>query len=170
MVFKYFFPFWITGGVVFIIDRLTKYAVEQKIPYGSIISVIPGCFNIVHVRNPGIAFSIFAENTSPLTQSFIIGITLIAITVLHIVIARNKVRSYFLLITYGLILGGALGNFFDRVMYGKVTDFFDIYLGSYHWPAFNIADSAITVGACLIAWDLAKNKSEDPSPNMHEKP
>ncbi|SFM81640.1 signal peptidase II [Thermodesulforhabdus norvegica] len=143
--------FWITGLFVLMLDQLSKRLVRETLPVGSASPVIPGFFNLVHVENPGVAFSILADNPTLLTRLILILIALIAVVVLNTVVARsgdNPGRG--LLIPYGLILGGALGNLYDRITRGMVTDFLDFYIGDLHWPAFNLADGAITVGAIFL--------------------
>lgn len=145
-----FFLFWLVGVVVFLLDQVSKYLIRENLPVGSVKPVVKGFFNLVHVENPGIAFSVLANNSSPFTRIFIILVALTAVIVLNLMIVRSRNSHGLTLATYGLILGGALGNLYDRTLRGTVTDFLDFYINGYHWPAFNIADSAITLGAFLL--------------------
>lgn len=143
---------WTIGAVVFLTDQLTKQLIISRIPLHMKIEIIPGFFNIVHVRNTGVAFSLFANLPgAPLILS-VAGF--IAIAILTIIVVRLKQLSLPDSLSFGLILGGAIGNLIDRIRFGSVVDFLDFYIGNYHWPAFNVADSAITCGAILIAVKL----------------
>ena len=145
---KRFLPFWITGGVIFLADQLTKYLIVAVIPLHDKIEIIPGFFNLVHVRNTGAAFSLLAHLEK---ATLIFGIAaLCAVAVLHVIVVRLEYARLWDIIPLGLILGGAIGNFADRIRNGAVIDFLDFYIGNAHWPAFNVADSAITCGAVLL--------------------
>jgi len=145
---KRFLPFWITGGVIFLADQLTKHLVIKALPLHSRVEIIPGFFNLVHVRNTGVAFSLFAHLQE---ATLIFGmVALCAVAVLHFIVARLEYARLWDIIPLGLILGGAVGNFTDRIRMGAVIDFLDFYIGNAHWPAFNVADSAITCGAVLL--------------------
>src|SRR5260370_37080048 len=137
------------SAAVFALDRITKRIIEARVSVLDPHTVIPGFFDIVHARNRGAAFSMFADSTSAWRPFFLIGLSLAAL-ILVAGILRNAARldrstAYGL----SLILGGALGNVFDRIVSGAVTDFLDFYIGSLHWPAFNAPDSAIGIGTAL---------------------
>jgi signal peptidase II len=138
-----------TIGAIVVLDRFTKYLVERSIPLDSGIDVIPHCFRLVHFENPGSAFSFFAESTSPWRGPALIAISLAALVIISVLLWKNRETSL-KTIALALILGGAVGNLWDRLADGRVTDFLDFYLGAHHWPAFNVADSAIVVGALLL--------------------
>lgn len=135
-----------------LLDQATKLAVDRIIPlYGS-VTVIPGFFNLVHVRNKGMAFGMMNRPGQDLFFFLLVAATVIAIGVLagwyyH---ERDNRRFSFPL-GICLMIGGAAGNLVDRIRLREVLDFMDLYLGSYHWPAFNVADSAVSIGAVLVA-------------------
>jgi signal peptidase II len=139
------------AALVLLLDQLSKMAVISRIqPY---IESIPltSFFNLVHVHNTGAAFSLFA-NQPGWQRGFFIAVALIAAGIILYLLRKTEGRPLFSA-ALALILGGAIGNLFDRISYGHVIDFLDVYLGTWHWPAFNVADSAITVGAVLLIWD-----------------
>ncbi|HUF46550.1 MAG TPA: signal peptidase II [Vicinamibacterales bacterium] len=144
---------WIVIGLI-VLDQITKYAITMTIPlYGS-VTVIPDLLNLVHVRNPGVAFG-FLNNLDPAYQKLVTS--LLALTALvGIAYYARQVRPEEWLARLGLsvILGGALGNLFDRLRQGFVTDFMDVYWGTWHFWAFNVADASITIGAILVFADL----------------
>jgi signal peptidase II len=148
----------VLGGTIILLDQMTKYLVLQFLPLFSTIQVIPGFFNLVHVRNTGAAFSFLAGEPSAWRQGLFIGLTLLVVAML--LFAYGKVRSSdtWSRTAYVLIVAGALGNLTDRLRLGEVVDFLDFYVGAYHWPAFNVADSAITVGALMLVVSLLRGK------------
>jgi signal peptidase II len=136
---------------VFILDQISKWAVMKGFqPYES-IPVIEGLFNLTLVHNRGMAFGIMNRNQGGLGFYFLILATLGAIAVLLYWVRHLKENEWGITLGLGLILGGAVGNLVDRVRLGAVVDFLDFHLGSLHWPAFNLADSAITVGTIWVA-------------------
>lgn len=147
----------VAGGII-ALDQLTKLLILHFMPLYSAIEVIPGFFNLVHVRNTGGAFSIFAEANSFWRQSLFMGLTIFVVVI--ILFAYGKVRSEdrWTRTAYALISGGALGNLIDRLRFGEVIDFLDCFVGAYHWPAFNVADSAITAGALMLVISLLRGK------------
>ena len=143
----------VLAGLVVIGDRVSKAIVSSSMPNGASETVIGGFFNLVHVRNTGIAFSLFADS-APWFRDFLLpGISMLAIGVIVALLYRQDNLSRTSRIALVLVLAGAVGNLYDRLMYGYVTDFLDLYVGSYHWPAFNVADSAITIGAVMLLAD-----------------
>ena len=148
------------SAAVFALDRITKRIIEARVSVLDTHIVIPGFFDIVHARNRGAAFSMFADSNSPWRPFFLIGLSLAAL-VLVAGILRNASRlDRPTAIGLSLILGGALGNVFDRIVSGAVTDFLDFYIGDLHWPAFNIADSAIVIGSGLLLVSLLRPKQQ----------
>jgi signal peptidase II len=144
---------WLSLAVV-AADRATKAVIEIFTPEGYRRSVINNLIYIVHARNPGIAFGIFSDSRSKwLTLSLILG-SLAVMGVLSWMLIAGPAGARLSQAGLALILGGATGNLTDRLLHGAVTDFFEVLLGPYHWPAFNVADSAITIGAILVALDL----------------
>lgn len=150
-------------GAIVVLDRLTKYLIEKIIPLDSGTDVIRGCFRLVHLENPGSAFSFLAESTSPWRGPALIAISLVALVIISVLLWKDRETSR-KTIALALILGGALGNLWDRMADGRVTDFLDFYIGSHHWPAFNIADSAIVIGALLLLTKMLwPQREESPS-------
>jgi signal peptidase II len=140
------------SAVVFALDAFSKWLVKVKIPlYGS-VDVIRGLFRITHLENTGAAFSLFADSSGPWASRLLILFSLTALVVILLLLWRNGSVMNVTTLSLALFLGGTLGNLCDRLARGRVTDFLDVYLGTHHWPPFNIADSAIVVGALLLAW------------------
>jgi len=143
------------SALVVILDRITKHIVAQQLPNGQAHTVIPGIFRISDVHNTGAAFSLFAENTSPETvRNILIAFSAVAVIILFGMLWR--VGRYFTVtsVALALILGGAFGNLYDRVRYHYVIDFLEVHIIHYHWPDFNLADSCIVVGACLLLIEI----------------
>ncbi len=124
--------------------------------------VVAGFFNVTYVRNPGAAFG-FLAGAAPLFRSvFFLAVTIAAIVLIIHYIRGSEEKEPVLIISLALILGGAVGNLIDRVRLGEVIDFLDVSVSSYHWPAFNVADSAISVGAVMILFTMFRRR-KDPS-------
>jgi signal peptidase II len=144
---------WITLSAI-ALDRATKYAVEVRTPLGYHRVLIDRFFTFVHASNPGLAFGIFADSASPrITAMLSIG-ALIICSLLVWVLVSGRAGGRAGQTGIALILGGAAGNLLDRLMYSRVTDFLDFQFGNYHWPAFNVADSAIMIGAVILGVEL----------------
>lgn len=143
---------WLTALAVVVADRLTKMAVLDRLEHGNWHHVFPG-LTISHVRNPGIAFSLFADG-GPLTRVILHLVILTAVVVIAWMVVRHGRHQIMSGIAFGLVLGGAVGNLIDRVLYGWVLDFIHVWIRvgdrTWSWPDFNIADSAITIGAILL--------------------
>lgn len=145
---------------VLILDRFTKFLVIRYITLEDTISIIPGLFRLTHLENPGAAFSLFAESSSPFKTALLVTISVGALIIVAVLLWIRRRDFNTTTIALSLILGGALGNLWDRLMEGKVTDFLDFYIGTHHWPPFNVADSAIVVGALMLLWrTMGKEKS-----------
>jgi signal peptidase II len=144
---------WFTVAA-FAVDRATKYVVERftSLSYGHV--VIPDFFSIVHAQNPGLAFGVFADSPSARMTALLSISTLVVCVLLAWLLFSDRAGGRTSRAGVALILGGALGNLFDRVVYSTVTDFLYFKIGRYSWPAFNVADSAITIGAVLVAVEL----------------
>lgn len=136
-----------------VLDRLTKAAVEANTLEGWRRELVPGFMYLVHSRNPGIAFSLFADSASPWVRYLLIAGSSLVIVILAWYLVGAHGVSGRAAAGLALLLGGATGNLTDRILHGGVTDFFELWFGSYRYPAFNVADSAITVGALLILLD-----------------
>jgi signal peptidase II len=133
------------------LDQITKLLVMAKLaPYQDVIS-LTSFFNLVHVHNTGAAFSLFADQPG-WQRGFFMVVGLVASALMIYLMRQTRGRALFSL-SLALILGGALGNVIDRALYGHVIDFLDFHLAGWHWPAFNVADSGITVGAVLLVLD-----------------
>ena len=153
-------PFYGIASAITILDQLSKFIVQQKLDLGQTIPVIPSFFNLTHVLNPGAAFGFLSGASAAFRGPFFITISVLA--VLFILYYRSRHRGMGLLpsVALALILGGALGNLIDRVRLGMVVDFLDFYYRSYHWPAFNLADSAITVGVALMVFEIVMDRGK----------
>jgi signal peptidase II len=142
------------AAAIIILDQLTKALIAKKLfMYGTHI-VIDGFFNLVYVMNPGAAFGFLAEMPEFFRYTFFIGITVLAMVLIIYFIIKSEKEPLSIIFALSFIFGGATGNLIDRVRFGAVVDFLDFYIGSWHWPAFNVADSAITVGAILMLWQI----------------
>jgi signal peptidase II len=148
------------AGAVFAVDRLTKWIIETRVSAFDNHVVIPGFFEIVHSQNSGAAFGLFAESTSEWRTVLLVGFSVVALLALIVMLWRTARLDRKTAIALALILGGAMGNVFDRVRWGTVTDFLLFYIGSYPWPAFNAADSAIVIGSGLLLLDFVKLKRQ----------
>lgn len=143
-------PWLLVALVVVALDQITKHWMQQALAFGRVTEVLP-FLNLVLVYNPGAAFSFLSDQ--PGWQKYIfIAIAVIASGWVIYLLARYSHKRLFSL-ALALILGGALGNLIDRVLFGAVIDFIDVHAAGYHWPAFNVADSAITCGAALLIFD-----------------
>jgi len=145
------FIFFLIAITVIILDQASKLVIARSIHYYESISVINGFFNLVNVTNRGMAFGLMNRPNAGMSMYFLIAVTIIAIIMIIVWFTTLKQSDRKLLFGLSLILGGAAGNLIDRIRLKGVIDFIDIHIGSYHWPAFNVADSAITVGAIWIA-------------------
>ena len=147
---------WLLGisALVIFADRLTKTWVALHIHYGDHILVIPRVLFISHWTNEGAAFSLFANSASPhMVRWGLIAFTLLIALVVLYVLVRFGDRMTMATIALALIFAGALGNVHDRIVYGSVVDFIEVHIFSYHWPDFNLADSSIVIGACMLLLD-----------------
>jgi signal peptidase II len=144
---------WITLAA-FALDRATKYAVESTTRLGYRRTYIAHFFSIVHTANPGIAFGLFADSPSRWVNIALSLATFVVCILLAWLLLAGHAGAAVGRTGVALILGGALGNLFDRVIYSRVTDFIFVQLRGYDWPAFNFADTAITIGAILIGFEL----------------
>jgi signal peptidase II len=133
------------------LDQISKIVLAYNIPKYASVPVIKGFFNLVHVRNRGMAFGLMNRPGHGFKFYFLIAATLGAIVLLLFWFRKMKDEDHNITIGISLILGGAVGNLIDRIRLGEVIDFLDFYVGSYHWPAFNVADAAITIGIFWLA-------------------
>ncbi|HET9742405.1 MAG TPA: signal peptidase II [Terriglobales bacterium] len=162
----------IIAGAVLALDRLTKWIIEQTIPLHDSINIIPHFFKITHVTNGGAAFGLFSDSPSQYRIAFLVFFSVIALLVVSALLWRHTAGLNSTSIALSLILGGALGNLWDRVLTGHVVDFLEFYIGTYIWPDFNIADSAIVIGAAILMVEILfapkpQKATEDPAILAH---
>jgi signal peptidase II len=149
------------SAAVFALDAFTKWLVKEKLPLEGNIDLIPGLFRLTHLENPGAAFSLFADSPGPWPGRLLVLFSLIALVVISVLLWRHGTVINVTTISLALFLGGTLGNLCDRLLRGRVTDFLDFYVGPHHWPPFNVADSAIVVGALLLAGKVFFGSQKD---------
>lgn len=143
--------------LVVLLDRWTKH-LAARLPMYSHIQVIPGFFRLTHTENTGAAFSLFADSPSHWKTGLLISFSVIAMIVVFVLLWKQRRALTLTTIALSLILGGAMGNLWDRVASGKVVDFLLFYVKQYQWPVFNLADSAIVVGASLLVLEILFHK------------
>jgi signal peptidase II len=144
---------------VIAIDRVTKWTISRRLSMHDGIQVIPGFFRIIHTENPGAAFGIFADSPSQWKLGMLIGFSIIALVIVSGLLWKNSHTMTSTGVGLALILGGAVGNLWDRLVSHQVVDFLLFYVGPHQWPAFNVADSAIVVGAALLVIEIIFTKS-----------
>ena len=148
------FPFLI-AVVVVLLDRVTKGLIKAHMSAFDTTTVIPGFLNIVHTENPGIAFGMLADSPCAWRAILLIGFSAVVLIAISIALLRSSIQmNAWLRAALGFVLGGTFGNLYDRIVHGTVTDFVEVHAGQHYFPAFNVADSAITVGACLLLLDM----------------
>jgi signal peptidase II len=140
--------------IVVLLDRWTKHLAATRIALYSHIQVIPGFFRITHTENTGAAFSLFADSPAHWKTAMLIAFSLVAMVIVTVLLWRQSHALTVTAIALSLILGGATGNLWDRVARGRVVDFLLVYVKQYQWPVFNLADSAIVVGATLLVLEI----------------
>lgn len=136
----------LTALSVTALDQLTKYIVMSSLDLNQVVETVPGLFDLVYFKNPGAAFGIFNDGGIWRTV-FLIGTSVVSLVVIGALLRQSK--DTLMTFALSLIAGGAVGNLIDRVRFGAVVDFLYFHAGEYYWPAFNVADSAITVGVAL---------------------
>lgn len=159
---KYYFL--IALGVL-LLDQLSKWLVMQKISLHDTIPILPGLFSISHLENQGAAFGLFADSAWQWKAAALILFSLLALSVVSVLLWRNGHRFSYGSLALALILGGAVGNLWDRIFEGHVVDFLHFYIGVHQWPDFNVADSAIVIGAILLVGEILFTDSPEESPN-----
>ena len=140
--------------MVVLLDRWSKYIVARRIALYTHIQIIPGFFRLTHTENTGAAFSLFADSPSPWKTTMLIAFSGIALVVVSVLLWKNHHGHMVTGVGLSLIMGGALGNLWDRATSGRVVDFLLFYVKRYQWPVFNLADSAIVVGAGLLVLEI----------------
>ncbi len=150
-------PYLALAVAIIVLDRVTKAAVASGLRLYESRAVVSDFFNLVHTRNTGIAFSLFADS-SPLVKGVVLPVfSTAAVVGIAYLFWKSGAAEPRIRIGLTLILAGAVANLYDRFAYGYVVDFLDVYVGSYHWPAFNVADSSITIGAGLLLLDAFRH-------------
>lgn len=144
----------VTGvaAVVVLIDHLTKWWVRTSFQLYETVPVIEGFFHFTYVRNPGGAFGLLRDVDAAVRLPLFVVVATVAVGVLVYFVRQLPTEQRFLQVALGLVLGGAIGNLIDRVAFGEVIDFLDVFWGEYHWPAFNVADSAISSGVVVLMY------------------
>ncbi len=145
---------------VLLIDQWTKGIVTRAFDVHQTRALIPGLFDITYVRNSGAAFGLFASVDSSVKALLLNSVAVLVFLVVSAYALRSSHRSIRLQLGFALILGGAVGNLLDRVRFGYVVDFLDLSISGHHWPAFNVADSAICIGVGLLFLDMLQNEGE----------
>ena len=164
---KYLFLF-ITSSVLIVIDQYTKFMVTLHIPINYSIKVVEGFFNLTHIRNSGVAFGIFSDQNSQLKPYLLIFVSIIAIIAILVIFHQTGKNKKIVQTGLVLVFSGAIGNLIDRVLHKEVIDFIDFFIDNQHWPAFNIADSCITIGVMFMIADLLVG--DGPSKNSEKPP
>lgn len=157
--------------VLVALDQITKMFIMHTMHLHESIPVISGFFNLTYIRNPGAAFGIFANSNSAFRLIFFVGTSVFALGLLGTIFYRLHSDDVWGQLTVSSIFGGAIGNLIDRLRYGEVIDFLDFHVSGYHWPAFNVADSAISVGvvSLLIIFAMDKKKEEPPPETLPQE-
>jgi signal peptidase II len=148
----------VIAGAVILLDQFTKGLILRYLPFNNNISVINGFFNITHIHNPGGAFGLMANLSPKLRGIIFLFISSLAVGLIFYFYNKTPEQYPWLAAAFALIFGGAIGNLIDRIRFGIVIDFFDFYAGNLHWPAFNIADSAISIGIGIFLYHLIFKK------------
>ena len=158
---KIWFRLFLVSGCVILADQITKYIIKINLALYDNIIVIDNFFNITHILNPGGAFGFFASGSLEVRRFIFLFMS--SVVALFVLWFYKRCAVDFIFLSYGLalIFSGAMGNLIDRFRYGKVVDFLDFYIGSAHWPAFNVADSAISIGMGILIYHILFNKIPD---------
>ena len=162
---KWFLAFF---AVAFPLDQISKLWIVANFHYGESLTLIPGLFDLTHVRNPGGAFSMFAGGDPEYRLAFFLSTGAIAVALLIVFYRRLPANALLSAAALGAILGGALGNLTDRIVYGEVIDWLDFYIGPYSWPTFNVADSCIVVGVCVLILEVFLNPEDEEGDELLE--
>lgn len=154
--------FYLVACLVWVLDFASKWAIKAWLDPRQPVDLIPGYLRLSYVENTGVAFGLFADVQSEWKPYVLAAMAVLAVTVILIYSARLPRRRLLLQVALSVTLGGILGNFVDRVAHGFVVDFVELHLREvFHWPTFNVADSAITIGICLLLIDTVRNPERD---------
>jgi signal peptidase II len=148
------------SAIVFALDRVTKWFIEAHVSAFDVHPVIPGFFDIVHSQNRGVAFGLMNDSTSPWRTTVLIVFASAALLVVARLLWKTSRLDRWTALGLSLVLGGAAGNLFDRIVWGRVTDFLEFYIGDWHWPTFNVADSCVVIGSGLLLLELLRPKRQ----------
>jgi len=158
------------SSIVLILDQVTKAWVHGQMALHQSIEIVPNFFNLTYLRNTGAAFGFLAGSPTALRIGFFILVSAVAIGCILYLLKNLRSGQTLWFAALASILGGAVGNLIDRIRMGEVIDFLDFHWDNWHWPAFNVADSAITVGVILLAYQMiCKGSLEDPHPTVHRR-
>ncbi len=155
---------------IVVVDQVTKVSVMESMRLHESIPVIANLFSITYIRNPGAAFGFLSSSSSSFRFVFFGLTSVFAVGLLGMIMVRMPKDDWMGRLSVAGILGGAVGNLLDRLRYGEVIDFLDFYINGYHWPAFNVADSAITVGVVFLILHFATEKEPEEQPVVSEPP
>ncbi len=155
---------FLIAALVVALDRWSKLSVAAHIRMYQHIQIIPGFFRLTHTENTGAAFSLFADSPAHWKTALLIGFSCAAMVIVSVLLWKQTRAFTITGIALSLILGGALGNLWDRVAHGRVVDFLLVYVKQYQWPVFNLADSAIVIGASLLVLEILFHKSSSDAP------
>tara|TARA_B100000686_G_scaffold236038_1_gene243958 strand:+ start:296 stop:805 length:510 start_codon:yes stop_codon:yes gene_type:complete len=150
---KYLFLF-VASSALIVVDQYTKFMVTLHIPINYSVNVVEGLFNLTHIRNSGVAFGIFSDHNSELKPYLLIFVSIIAIIAILVIFHQTEKNKKIVQTGLVLVFSGAIGNLIDRVLHKEVIDFIDFFIDNQHWPAFNIADSCITIGVMFMLTDM----------------
>ena len=151
-------PYILLMLFILVLDRWTKWLIHTRLLLNQTIQVVDGFFNITYVRNTGVAFGVLDPVQSSMKSTILVILTMGAIIGVIIYAWRTPLSQKLMQVALSLILAGALGNLYDRIRYGYVIDFIEIYFHNYRWPSFNIADSAITTGVAFLAIEMFRHE------------
>jgi signal peptidase II len=150
--------FAVIAALVIVLDQISKLVVLNTIPLYDSVTVVPGFFHLTHIQNPGGAFGFLARQGALVRNIVFLFASVVALCLI-IIFYRNTPSTYrWLGAGFALIFGGAVGNLIDRVRLGRVVDFLDVFIAEYHWPAFNVADSAVTIGIGIFVFHILLNR------------
>lgn len=150
------------SALVIALDRWTKHWVSHHIAEGDVRVVIPKVFGISHVQNPGAAFSMFTNSADPnRTRWLLTAFSILAAVIVLVILLRIGQKVSMTAVALALVLGGAIGNAWDRIAYGTVVDFLQVHIVHYHWPDFNVADSSIVIGGILLLIDSLRPRRDE---------
>jgi len=147
------------AGPVILLDQATKAVIKHTVSLYESITVIPGLFDITHIQNPGGAFGLLADQNPTIRVVVFVFFSIVATGVIFYLYMKTDDAVPLLASAIALIFGGAIGNLIDRIRFGRVVDFLDVYIGTLHWPCFNIADSAVTIGVTIFLFHTVFRKT-----------